>query len=126
MKTIFCIVLGFILIIGSTALLEAQSVTGQSARATVLPSPTPYAVVAKDANSSIWQSETYETGPSGEVVTNVHSYTELATGLHYKQNGRWLDSKEEIDILPNGTAAATNGQHKPIFPATFIRARLNW
>ena len=32
-----------------------------------------------------------------------------------------MDSKEEIDILPNGTAAATNGQHQVYFPGNIYQ-----
>ncbi|MGP8218816.1 MAG: immunoglobulin domain-containing protein [Limisphaerales bacterium] len=77
---------------------------------------TPYAVVSKGANQQVWQKTTYETLPSGQTVLHIHQYTELATGLHYWNNGQWVDSKEEINILPNGTTAATQGQHQAYFP----------
>ena len=77
---------------------------------------TPYVVVECGANQRVWEQLTYETLPSGQVVTNVHRYTEMASGLNHWQNGQWVESKEEIDILPNGTAAATNGQHRAYFP----------
>ncbi len=81
----------------------------------------PYAVVSKGANQQVWQKTTYETLPSGQMIPHVHQYTELATGLHYLKNGQWLDSKEEIDILPNGTAAATYGQHQAFFPGNIAQ-----
>jgi len=79
--------------------------------------PTPYVAVSKGANQQVWQRTTYDTLPSGQTIPRIHQYTELATGLHYWSNGKWADSREEIDILPNGTAAATNGQHQAYFPA---------
>jgi hypothetical protein len=79
--------------------------------------PTPWAVVSRDANSAVWQRTTYDQGPNGTVVTNVHSYTELATGLNHLVNGQWVPSKEEIDISADGSSAmATNGQHQVYFP----------
>jgi hypothetical protein len=81
-----------------------------------LPAPTPYTVVSRDANSAVWEQTTYELSPSGQVVPRQHRYTELASGLNYQANGQWVPSKEEIDILPDGTAAATNGQHQVYFP----------
>jgi len=90
--------------------------TAASQQTPAIPSPTPYSVVQRDANSRVWQRLTYQTSPSGQVVTNVHRYVELATGLHYWSNDQWLESKEEIDILPQGGAAATKGQHQAKFP----------
>ena len=47
----------------------------------------------------------------------MQQYTELATGLHYQENGQWLESKETIDLLPDGRAAAIHGRHKAYFPS---------
>ena len=43
----------------------------------------------------------------------------MATGLNFKdpQTGQWTPSEEEIDILPDGTAVANQGQHTVLFPA---------
>lgn len=92
----------------SRAQFTAQSPANSSA----------YAVTESGANYRIWQKTDYETTPSGSVVPHVHRITELATGLNFtnSQTGKWVASKEEIDILPNGGAAATNGQHKVYFP----------
>lgn len=51
----------------------------------------------------------------GEIITHVHKYTELATGMHYQDaNGQWLESKEEIEGFAGG-AIARQGQHLVIF-----------
>jgi len=99
------------LLSGSLNLYGAPSVGNQSSQ---VPSSTAYAVVSNDANSRIWQRETYETLPSGQIVTNFHSYTELASGLNYWDGQQWLPSKEEIDAYAGG-AIAQYGQHKVIF-----------
>ena len=39
-------------------------------------------------------------------------------------NGQWVESREEIDILPNGTAAATNGQHQAYFPGDIYQGQI--
>jgi archaellum component FlaF (FlaF/FlaG flagellin family) len=72
-----------------------------------------FTVTERGANCNVLQKTTIENG------TNcVHRYTELATGLNYTNaSGQWVESKEQISILPNGTAAATNGQHKVYFPS---------
>ena len=89
---------------------------------TSVPVPTAQRVVNRGANHRLWQWETYEKTPGGNVAAHVHKYTELATGLHYKDStGRWVETKEQIDILPDGTAAATQGQHRAYFPANINR-----
>jgi hypothetical protein len=75
-----------------------------------------YQITERGANQRIWQKTVCTTTPSGQTISQVHSVTELATGLHYQKDGQWLESKEEINILPDGTAAATQGQHQAYFP----------
>ena len=98
---------------GQVSQSDPPAIAGQG---TVPVQDTPYAVVERGANQRVWQRTTYETTPDGGQVPHLHKYTELATGMHYRENGQWVDSKEEIDILPNGTAAATQGQHQAYFP----------
>ena len=111
----------FALLASTLAEVQAQ-VIGTSATTVatqpVLPAPTAYGVVTNDANSRVWERTVYEQGPNGTVVPRKHQYTELASGLNYRdpQTGQWLPSKEEIDILPNGGAAATRGAHQVYFP----------
>jgi hypothetical protein len=76
----------------------------------------PYSVVQRDANSRVWQSTNYDKLPSGELVPQVHSYTELGTGLNYQKNGAWKESREQIEPLRTGGAAALQGQHQVYFP----------
>jgi len=112
MKTITTI--GLVLLFGGTGFVgHAQSITGQLSQVKVLPPSMAYAVTGRDANSRIWKQQTYQLLSSGRVVTNVNSYTELASGLNHLVSGQWLASSEQIVILPNGTAAATNGQCVP-------------
>jgi hypothetical protein len=85
---------------------------------------TPYSVVQRSANSRVWERTTYDQRPPGGTVSHVHHYTELATGLHYLQNGHWLESKEEIDLLPQGGAAATRGRHQAYFPANIYQGSI--
>src|SRR5690349_24053604 len=78
----------------------------------------PYAIIQRDANSRVWVRTNVEITSAGVTVTNVHKYTELATGMHYTNSaGQWIESKEQIDILPQGGGAATQGQHQVYFPA---------
>jgi hypothetical protein len=83
---------------------------------TALPPPTPYAIAESGANSRVWERYTYERAPDGTIVPKKHRVIELASGLNYFNNGQWTESKEEIDVLPQGGAAATQGQHQVYFP----------
>ena len=101
---------------GFIILLLHVTVLSQAQQTINLPAPTPYSVVQRDANSQVWERTVYEVGPSGQAVPRVRSYTELATGLNFMQNGQYVPSQEEIDLLPQGGAAATKGQHQVYFP----------
>jgi hypothetical protein len=97
--------------------LRAQTVNPATTNLDALPSPKPYVVVSRGANSAVWQRQTYERAPDGGVVTNIQKYTELASGLNHSVNGQWVPSTENIEITADGTSAsATNGQHQAYFP----------
>jgi len=54
-------------------------------------------------------------GPDGQVVPHVSQYTELASGLHYKnQAGQWVETQEKIEVFPGG-AVARQGPQQVIF-----------
>jgi hypothetical protein len=105
-----------LLAIGSVG-LRAQTSTTAPSQGNV-PAPTDYQIVQQDGNSRVWQREIYEQEPNGQIVARPHQFTELATGLNYKDpsTGQWQPSKEEIDIQSDGTLAATQGQHQVYFP----------
>ena len=126
MKTVFAILVSLCV---STHLTNAQNISSSpvappTSAGQNRPIDTPYAVVERGANYRILQRTTFETTLAGQAVPHIHKYTELATGMHYWNNGQWVDSKEEIDILPNGTAAATNGQHQAIFPGDIYQGQI--
>src|ERR1035437_9914643 len=75
------------------------------------PAPTAYRVVDAGANHRVWQNETYEKSPDGQVYTHIHTFKELCSGLNYLKAGQWVESKEQIEVLPQGGAAAVQGQH---------------
>ena len=93
---------------------RAADNTAVASQASV-PAATAYREVERGANHKVWQRETYEQGPDGKVVARIHKYTELASGLHYKNSqGEWVEAKEEIETAPGG-AVARQGQHQVIF-----------
>ena len=119
MKTIPCfsLIFGFLLIINHR--VEAAPPTDKTV---ALPS-TAFSIVNRGAHSRVWERTTYEQDPSGKILPQIHRYTELATGLNYwdAKTGQWVESKEEIAILPNGTAAAIQGQHQAYFPGNIYQ-----
>ena len=75
----------------------------------------PWSVTQRDGNSRVWQKTSIELLPSGQTVSQLHQYTELATGMHYQNaKGQWVESQELIEAFPGG-AIARQGQHKIIF-----------
>jgi hypothetical protein len=106
-----------ILILNLVVILSYALPLCDAQQLTTFPAPTSPAIVARDANSRVWQWTEYEQGPNSEVIPKTHQYAELATGLCYQQNGQWVDSQEQISILPDGSAEATQGQHQAYFPA---------
>src|ERR1022692_3011571 len=112
------------LIIGSVILCSTPHVWGGLGTVSQPPAPTLYAITVQDANSRVWQRTVYETDPAGQIVARQHSYTEVASGLNHLVNGQWVESSEQIDILPNGTAVATNGQHQAYFPGDIYQGQI--
>ena len=86
----------------------------QGTSQTALPPDTAYAVVERGANHRVWEKTSYEPGINGVAVPKKHRYTELATGMHYQQNGQWVESKEVIEPYATG-AVARQGQYHVIF-----------
>jgi hypothetical protein len=82
------------------------------------PAQRSYTEIQRGPHHKIWERIELVPAPGGRMVERKHSYTELATGLHFKnERGEWEESKEEIEILPNHAGAvARQGQHKAIFP----------
>jgi hypothetical protein len=70
-----------------------------------------YVCVQSGPNSKVWQSTFLSTDASGNVTTNVQSYTELATGICYLSNGQYVDSVEQVDPVPGG-AQAVQGRYQ--------------
>ncbi|MDB6020106.1 MAG: hypothetical protein JWR19_4595 [Pedosphaera sp.] len=110
------------LFVGALA-FDAQAQNPARSSASV-PAPieiSPYAVKSRDANQRIWERVTAQTSPDGNVTYQTNSYTELATGMHYRKDGQWVESSEEIQIAPDG-AVATHGQHQVAFAANINTA----
>jgi hypothetical protein len=69
----------------------------------------PYIVQDRALNHRLMSRVVQSPGADGVIKTN--SYTEIATGLHYVENGQLVESRPEIVLLPDGSAAATKGDN---------------
>ena len=89
-----------------------QAEPAQTAQRFTFTAPASYTMVKQDANTRVWQKTTVENG-----TNRIHQIVEMATGLNYTNtSGQLVPAKEEIDILPNGTAQAVQGRHQAYFP----------
>ena len=112
MKTLFPILVSL-----ASTVLSGQAQVGQEATTAPVvtaPQTTAYSPVARGQDYLTWERYTLSTNRSGSIITHTNRYVELQTGKHYSQNGSWLESREEIQIVQNG-AVATTGPHKVTF-----------
>ena len=110
MKTSFSLHSAVLVLLGSAGFLNGAPPADSQATSAAASSP-PYVVVGRDANSRVWEQAGNGLDASGLVK---HRYVELATGMHYWENGQWAESKAEIELYGGG-AIARQGQHKVIF-----------
>ena len=80
-----------------------------------------YQTVDRGPNHKTWERVISETLPNGKTVTRKSSYVELATGMHYLKDGQWAESKELIEIVPDG-GVARQGPHQVTFAANINTA----
>jgi hypothetical protein len=94
-----------------SCVFAAVNVSGQIQASTSASAPGSYVCVRHGPHSRVWQYAVLHTNQSGYITTNLHSYTELATGICYLSGGQYVDSVEEIDPVANG-AQATQGRYQ--------------
>jgi hypothetical protein len=112
MKTLHIVVaLAFTIGVGASAQAAGSPI---SVDQSTVPASTAYRVVDHGANHNVWQNETYEKTPDGQIRTHLHQFTELASGLNYLKNGQYVESQEKIESFSGG-AVARQGQHQVIF-----------
>jgi hypothetical protein len=75
-----------------------------------------FEVAQRGQDYALWHRVNYVTNQAGRTVACTNTYKALETGKHYWANGQWLESREEIHIVPGG-ALATNTPHKVSFSA---------
>ena len=73
-------------------------------------------LVSLAALANTQASTVIDVGPNHRTIRNgEHVYHELATGMNYQKDGRWIPATEQIEVIPGG-AAFRQGQHQVNFP----------
>jgi uncharacterized protein YegL len=124
MKTFIFLLLGATIASAQTPSLNANA--GAATVATAKQTIVGYQTGVQDENSRVWQKIIRITDAQGNITYQTNNaYTELATGLNRLVNGKWVASKEEIDISADGNSAlATNGQHQAYFPGDIYNGQI--
>jgi hypothetical protein len=85
----------------------AQTTARQS-----FPPLTSTSVIERGANHRTWEIEYFTEDELGFPVNFKRQYVEIASGLHYPDNGEWKESRAEFRIAADGAVVADQGQHK--------------
>src|ERR1041385_4598479 len=100
--------------------LVTNQIDLQAILATQLPDGLfPATIAERTRDSRRWERVSLETNRFGMRI-RTNSWQELATGMHSPDpvSGQWVEPREEIQMLLDGTgAAATNGPHQLYLPA---------
>src|SRR5260221_1468914 len=84
----------------------------------VVPQQDSVTIVERGADYRVVQAVSSELDADGVSVTRTNIYTELSTGIHYLKDGQWLETQEQIQVAPDGSAAyAVQGPHQVTFSA---------
>ncbi|MDR3564509.1 MAG: LamG domain-containing protein [Negativicutes bacterium] len=108
-------------LVGTQALADTSS-NSQPAAISV-PAATVRQIVAAGPNHRVWQWQSYEPTPGGQAVAQTHSFTELASGLSFRDpnTGQWMPSQDTIEAFAGG-AVIRNSQHRAIFASNLNSA----
>jgi hypothetical protein len=71
-------------------------------------------VLEQGANHRVWSRVSEHATFDGRISYRTNSYVELATGMSYRKDGQWTDTREEIELFLDG-AVARQGPHTVIF-----------
>lgn len=106
----------------STASSGGASVNSSAAAVDRASLAVKYQVVERGADHRVMERKEFQKAPDGKVITQLHRYAQVATGLHYQnERGQWVESKAVIEALPDGSAAARQGQHQAFFPGNLYQ-----
>src|SRR6266581_3246759 len=106
----------------SSVAASAQLATDNAAPA-IAPSPltsprlvADYTPVERGPHHAVWQRVMARSLPSGTLLYETNSFTQLQTGLHHVVSNQWVLSSAQVS-LASGGGAATNTAHQALFAA---------
>ncbi len=75
-----------------------------------------YQIAGRGAHHRVWARVTWETNALGQLAAHTNAYTELATGLHYRDpsSGEWRESDPSFELSEEGYAVAAKCQHQVV------------
>ena len=107
--------------LGSLITLVAALASGTAALAQS-PADAGYTALARGSVDTLWAKLTWHTNRDGVAVATTNSmFTIVANGLNYREDrgdggtGEWKESRDLIEIQPDGTAAALYGPTRAFF-----------
>jgi hypothetical protein len=117
MKTPFLTAVLFLVVVN----LQGQNIAIDEVNAVAvsLPKASVYLIGERGPDYRVVLKLDTTTNDAGQIVSTTNqAYVDLATGMHFRTaRGEWAETIERFDILPQGGAAATNGQHKVYLPS---------
>src|SRR6266853_1053755 len=71
-----------------------------------------FSIAERGPHHRVVQTATPQTGADGATTYRTNIYTELASGMHYLNNGQWVETQEVIEVAADGSSAfAQKGPH---------------
>src|SRR5439155_10428834 len=75
----------------------------------------PWQVTHRDLHSSTWESVVRIVDPiSGKTNLQRHKFVSIGSGINFLENGTWQETREELQVTPEGFAIGQFGPHKLI------------
>jgi hypothetical protein len=76
----------------------------------------PAQIIERSSNHRVWQNIVTNTAPNGRLFVKTNNYTELATGLCYRnKQGEWVDADPQIVVQADGTGVGQAAGHSVRF-----------
>jgi hypothetical protein len=65
-------------------------------------------IIERGPHHQVIERLTVVTNLDGSVGNQTNRYTAVASGLHYRKDGQWVEAKEEVRLLPDGNGAVSD------------------
>jgi hypothetical protein len=93
----------------------SASILAYSIVACAQPDRAGYSVVARGQHDRIWSKVSSRLNDDGTESLVTNSFVEVATSMHYWEDNQWKESRNLIELAPDGSAVAVHGPWKAHF-----------